>query len=221
MNNNTKHIGLPLLGKQASQFYLETLNALWTNPTACPVATVDVDFERINANLPDKYAALKPLLGCMLEDLVDSGATIYLVPNITLHAALDRLDMPDETRARIAHPFEAGLDVLQAEGIQHITLAGTCHTMQSDQLADYFTARKMKVDFPSPQDIQALDKIRLNVFATGFSQQEKEKMESLLSKYKCVVLACTELSLLNTDRQFIDLARLHIESALRLIQSVT
>ena len=221
MNKSTKHIGLPLLGKQASQFYMETLNALWTNPTACPVATVDVDFERINANLPDKYAALKPLLGCMLEDLEDSGATIYLVPNITLHAALDRLDMPEETRARIAHPIEAGLDALEAEGIQHITLAGTRHTMQSNQLADYFTARKIKVDFPSPQDIQALDEIRLDVFANGFSVKEKEKMDSVLSKNTCVVLACTELSLLNTDRQFIDLARLHVESALRLLQSVT
>ena len=111
--------------------------------------------------------------------------------------------------------------VLEAKGIKHITLAGTRHTMQSEQLSDYFTARKMKVGFPSPQDIQALDEIRLNVFTNGFSAKEKEKMETLLSKYAYVVLACTELSLLNTDRQFIDLARLHIESALRLLQSVT
>jgi aspartate racemase len=221
VNNNSKHIGLPLLGKQASQFYLETLDALWTNSTACPVVTLDVEFERINANLPDKYAALKPLLGCMVEDLEDSGSTIYLVPNITLHAALDRLELSEDTRARIVHPIEAGLDALEAGGIKHITLAGTRHTMQSNQLADYFTARKIKVDFPSSQDIQALDKIRLNVFANGFSVKEKEKMDSVLSKNTCVVLACTELSLLNTDRQFIDLARLHVESALRLLQSVT
>lgn len=221
MNNSPKHIGLPLLGKQASQFYLETLNTLWANSTVCPVVTVETEFERINDNLPDKYAALKPLLGCMLEDLEETGSTIYLVPNITLHAALDRLEMSEETRVRIAHPIEAGLDLLEAEGIQHITLAGTRHTMQSDQIADYFTARKMKVDFPSPQDIQALDEIRLNVFANGFTAKEKQKMDSVLSKYECVVLACTELSLLNTDKQFIDLARLHIESALRLLQSVT
>lgn len=221
MNNNSKLIGLLLLGKQASQFYLETLKALWTNSTACPVVTVDTEFERINANLPDKYAALKPLLGRMLEDLEESGSTIYLVPNITLHAALDRLDMSEETRTRIVHPIEAGLDALEDRGIKRITLAGTRHTMQSDQLSDYFIARNIKVDLPSPQDIQTLDEIRLNVFTNGFSAKEKEKMQSLLSKYECVVLACTELSLLNTDRQFIDLARLHIESALRLLQSVT
>jgi len=80
------------------------------------------------------------------------------------------------------------------------------------------------------EDIEALDKIRIEVFREGFSKPTSEEMFDIFSRYSNVVIACTELSILNigteTDNDsdsddnsnnVIDLARLQIAKAIALI----
>jgi len=104
---------------------------------------------------------------------------------------------------------------LKAQEIEEITLVGTRHTMQSDQLAGFFESRGITVKFPETDDISALDALRLQVFEEGFSKGAKKEMDKILSRYDNPVLACTELSILNRESQFIDLARLQIAAALK------
>jgi len=215
LKNQPTTIGIPALGRQATDFYLDTINSKWTKSAPCPLLTVAVDFERINEHLPDRYSALSPLLGCMLEDLEESGASVFLVPNITLHAALDRMEFDESTRRKIVSPMSAGVEAMHARGIHKITLAGTRHTMTSRQIADYYETEEIAVEFPSESDIQTLDRIRLKVFKEGYNETLKNKMERVLSGYKNVVLACTELSILNPEKTFTDMARLQISAALR------
>ena len=209
---------MPVMGEQASGFYQTELNRLYGQrhgrQEPCPLQLVEMDFERLNASLPDNYAALKPLLGTLFEKLEATGSAVYLLPNITVHAAVDRLDLPSVEYAKIVHPLTCGLSILEAGDITRITLAGTRHTMQSGQLADYFEEKQIAVAFPGADDIQALDSLRLEVFARGYSASLKADMEKLLAGYDNPVLACTELSMLNTGASFIDLARLQMAAAI-------
>lgn len=218
MNKLAEQIAMPVLGEQATSFYQTELNRLYGHShgeqETCPLQLVAMDFERLNASLPDNYAALKSLLGTLFEKLETTGSAVYLLPNITVHVAVDRLDLPGVEHAKIVHPLACGISTLEAGGITRITLVGTRHTMQSGQLADYFEEKQIAVDFPDAEDIQALDSLRLEVFANGYSASLKADMEKLLAGYDNPVLACTELSMLNTDASFIDLARLQVAAAI-------
>ena len=127
------------------------------------------------------------------------------------------MDLPEATRNRIISPITAGIEAMEARGIHKITLAGTRHTMRSDQLSDYFTEKEIEVEFPDEEDIQALDRIRLAVYSRGFTEELAAEMTETLSSYKHVLLACTELSILNREKQFSDMVRLQIQAALRLL----
>lgn len=218
MNKLGRQIAMPMLGEQASGFYQTELNRLYglghNRQETCPLQLVAMDFERLNANLPDNYAALNPLLDTLFEKLEATGSAVYLLPNITVYAAVDRLDLPSKEYAKIVHPLACAISAFRAAGITRITLAGTRHTMQSGQLADYFEEKQFYVDFPGADDIQSLDSLRLKVFASGYSESLKAEMEKLLACYDNTVLACTELSMLNRDASFIDLARLQMAAAI-------
>ncbi|WP_111640306.1 aspartate/glutamate racemase family protein [Marinimicrobium alkaliphilum] len=218
MNKLARKIAMPTLSEKASDFYQRELNRLYGlhqgRHGACPLQRVATDFERLNASLPDNYIVLKRLLDALFEELEATAAVVYLLPNITLHAAIDRLDLPSKVHAKIVHPLRFGISALEASGTTRITLVGTRHTMQSDQLAEYFEEKQIEVDFPRTADILALDGLRLEVFARGYSQRLKIAMEKLLARYENTVLACTELSVLNTDASFTDLARLQMAAAI-------
>lgn len=221
MNKPEKQIAMPVLGEQATDFYQAELNRLYGlnhDHQPCPLLRVETVFERINACLPDNYAALAPLLNSLFEKLAESNAAVYLFPNITLHAAIDRLQLPDGERTRLVSPLQCAIAELSNSGIGTITLVGTRHTMQSDQLAGYFVKKGIEVCFPEADDIRDLDGLRLQVFAEGYSASLKADMERLLAGYDKVVLACTELSMLNKDMTFIDLARLQMAAAIAQLE---
>lgn len=217
MTGPTRQIAMPVLGAGASDFYraeLDRLHAQHHGDGPSPVLAVATDFAAINANLPDNYPALLPLLDTLFNNLAATGAPLYLLPNITLHSAVDRLHLPATERAKIVHPLACAIAALQARHIERITLAGTRHTMASSQLAGYFVACGITVDFPGGTVIDALDALRLAVFEHGVTPTLKEEMGTLLSIYDNVVLACTELSMLNTADIYIDVARLQMAAAI-------
>jgi len=200
------------------------------NKKVAPIVQRPVDFEQINAFLPDRFTQLTPLLESLFLNLEQDAVDIILIPNITLHVAVDRLTLADETRGKIVHPISLGIEKLQADTIKQITLVGTRHTMQLTLIAQYFERRDIEVLPCNNEDIEALDKIRIEVFREGFSKPTSEEMFDIFSRYSNVVIACTELSILNigteTDNDsdsddnsnnVIDLARLQIAKAIALI----
>ena len=218
MNSKDKKIGLPTLGTQVTRFYRESLEELFqsTNPdkTSIKVVETDVDFKLMNSFLPDGFTELMPLLENTFLDLKNRGADIFLIPNITLHAAIDQMVLPKEISQKIIHPITLGIEKLDAENIKMITLIGTRHTMRSSLISSYFEHQGIKVNTPTANDIQILDRIRTKVFESGASKKLIKKMQEVLSHYEHNVLACTELSMLNlltNSNNNIDLAKLQIE----------
>lgn len=216
-------IGIPSLGSQSKNFYELTLTHLYQNKhglsSDCPLFFLDVDFDKINAHLPDHFEALLPLLLNMINALVAKNVDTILIPNITLHASIEKLDLRPENKKRIINPIFSGIEALQTDGIREITLIGTRHTMGSKLIAQFFENEDIKVNSPDAEDITLIDKLRLTVFESGYSEILESDMHAIIKRYEHVVVACTELSILNSDNKNIhnkcyDLARIQMAKAI-------
>lgn len=218
MKEASHKIALIRLGVQASEFYEKILRQQCEKIQGHAPSTVEVieaDFDTINRHLPDNFIALKPLLLNMLSSFDLQEFSAVLIPNITLHTMIDRLNIEDALMNKLIHPIKAGIGLLNEHEINRITLFGTRHTMQTDQLARYFRESGITVDSPSPQHIRQIDDIRLQVYDSGYKEDLSEELHSVATLYEKPVLACTELSLLNTDERLTDLSRIHLLEACR------
>lgn len=199
-------------------FYEQTLADLYQRKHASSLQDsllfIDTDFNSINKHLPDQFEALFPLLLTLFSDFNRDDIDSILIPNITLHSAIDKLELSPVIKAKINHPILIGIQSLKSRNITEITLAGTRHTMQSEQLSSYFETAGINVHRILATDITSLDKIRIKVYETGFSELLMKEMQNILNKYSNVVIACTELSILNRENDYHDLTRLQIEHTL-------
>jgi len=215
LKQGPRHILLLGLGEHATAFYQQYLICL-ADGAEHELTLKTLDFAELNAFLPDKYQQLCPRLEKELAQLDWKSFDALLIPNITLHAAIDRLNLPAEYSKKLIHPVSATLDLLQQKKIDRITLAATRHTMQSHQLSTYFSHKGIEVKRPETDDMQRIDDIRLEVFEAGFSENAERELTAILRKYQNPLLACTELSLLNRGETFLDMGRCQLHRAFDL-----
>tara|TARA_R110000824_G_scaffold52692_4_gene146087 strand:- start:17017 stop:17682 length:666 start_codon:yes stop_codon:yes gene_type:complete len=218
LNFSQELIGLARLGTQTTEYYEVSLNErfqqAYNTQQQCPLFILDCDFGKINEHLPEQFDALLPLLTTVFENFTQADVGSIIIPNITLHSAIDKLSLAPEIQAKIIHPLHTGIQFLKSQDIKQITLAGTRHTMQSEQLSSYFEKAGIRVLRPVAEHIKALDKIRISVYEAGFSEILLNKMQDILKAYANVVLACTELSVLNREDNYYDLTKIQIEQAI-------
>jgi len=207
-------LGLLYLGKDSSEFYLRKLTEFGFKD----VQVISTDFFELNAQLPNNFKRLKSLLTPYLKQIEQGKITRLIVPNITLHETLDELDY--SFKFKLSHPVLEGSRALKKKGVQEVFLFGSLHTMQGDYIKNYFENEDIKTVTPSQQDMLYIDQIRKKVFDGSIKKSETEAYESLIYKYhqkSPVVIACTELSVLQESMKLInvyDLAMLQMESSL-------
>ncbi|MAY01418.1 MAG: hypothetical protein CMQ38_00395 [Gammaproteobacteria bacterium] len=217
MNESHQQLAILGLDRQATEFYQRYLQEyLEGHETTLKNSTAHVfkaDFEELNPYLPDNYAELVPRLEKILGEIDLQNCRALLIPNITLHTILPRVNLDPKFRNRIINPISCALDYLQQCKLGEITLAATRHTMLGTQLSDFFSSNGIRIQVPAAQDVQLIDAIRLRVFTKGAEQALTNQLRQVLSRYPHVLLACTELSMLNDDEVFMDMARMQIQAA--------
>ncbi len=216
-----RHILLPVLGTVATRFYQQELQKQ-IGDAPIDLTLQPWDFEAINACLPDNFHSLSPLLLAALETLDWNSFDVLLIPNITLQTQIDRLSLTAQQSRKIVHPVPVMLQELQARKISSITLAATRHTMKSHQLSTYFSHKGIEVKRPRPEDMLSIDALRLQVYEGSdpeVLEVLKERLTQILQPYPNVLLACSELSLLNPEARYLDLCRSQIKAAVAGLQS--
>jgi aspartate racemase len=197
------YIGLLGLGKDSTSFYLDRIKSEWNkkygSENECPIVVHPVDFEKINALLPCQFDQLEPIIEKHLFDLNKLEVDRIIVPNITLHLTIDRLELSSEMKAKIVHPFRETIRYLKTQDIKEITLFGTRHTMNSEMVKTYFSTEGFQIRDVSEVDIEQIDQLRLDVFDNGANKNAQFALSELAIKYPNPVLMCTELSLINTN----------------------
>lgn len=213
-----KQILLPALGTVATRFYQQEFQKLIGDaPIGLKFQTWD--FDAINACLPDNFQSLAPLLLTAFEALDWDSFDALVIPNITLQTQIDRLPLSAQQSRKIVHPVPVMLQELQAQRISSITLAATRHTMKSHQLSTYFSHKGIEVKRPRPEDILSIDALRLQVFEGADPESLQGRLSQILQAYPNVLLACSELSLLNPEARYLDLCRAQIKAAVAGLQS--
>ena len=197
------NIGLLGFGEDSTAFYLDRIKSEWIKKfgteNECPIVVHPVDFEEVNALLPYQFDQLEPIIKKHLIDLNQLEVDRIVVPNITLHLTIDRLNLASEIENKIVHPFQETIRYLKTQDIQEITLFGTRHTMNSELVNAYFDTEGFQVKVVREKDIEQIDKLRLDVFENGASKNGQITLSELAKEYPNPILMCTELSLINTN----------------------
>jgi aspartate racemase len=205
------NIGFLRLGEFTSNFYLkeiEHLSKAYNKPFK--ITEIEVDFEEWNQHLPYGFEKLEPKLTKALIQLNSHDIDCIVIPNITLHFTLDRLNLPMELKNKIIHPIKETIAYLNDIGINRITLLGTKYTMNSELMNSYFIENEISLKILSSNQINEIDKLRSEVFEGGYSNNLEKRLNFLTLTNENSILACTELSILNQENKILDLSKIQL-----------
>jgi aspartate racemase len=172
---------------------------------------VDADFEQINPYLPYDYTNIRKGILPYLEKITDMGAEQIILPNITLNLAIDHLDVPDDIRFRIVHPFKVLVDYLKKNDITSISFLATKHLMNDPRIMDFFDHHGITTEVLSDNTKRTTDELRTEVYKYGFTEENQKRLSEISYELEAPVLGCTELSVIKGPHQ-IDMLRLMIDA---------
>lgn len=207
------------LGARSTLFYQEKLHQSYLeikgNYATFPFIVKQLDFNLVNPFLPDNIAVVSPILKLELKQYDVTGVHL-VVPNITIHKILDTIDF----QLQIIHPYKLLISVLGDKKGKKVVFFGTKFTCNSSYLASFITdnpIKNLKIE-----EILFLDELRKKVYFYAETNQDITTYNKLIAKYSqnhIVVIACTELSIINSSgaNNVIDLSRLQCDESLRLI----
>ncbi len=220
--NNIK-IGILGLGNKSTIFYIDELNkrfnALFKGYSTCPFVLYNINFENINPYLPNDFNKLKPLLSLYVKDIKNLGINYLLIPNITLHEAIDKIYID----LAIAHPVQLTIDKLIEREKTEAVIFGSLYTMESAYLKNAFAQREILLIEPSEEHKKFIDYIRRQIYCEQESEKDLEEYRRLLNLYSkdhALIIGCTELSIYATQTQnnIFDMASFQIEKILSLFK---
>jgi aspartate racemase len=215
-------LGVLGLGSYSTLFYIKTLNAMYNKKyggfSTCPFKLLNVDFDAINKLLPNTSNALDTIVKTHLNTLDALKVDNILVPNITLHETIDRLQI----KTNVIHAIQETISKITGNNHVKVTIFGTLYTMQSNYLTSQFTAQSINIIKASDADMQLIDNLRIAIYNGDANPKQLNIFNDLLIKYTkngIVVLACTELSVINTSNSKLvyDMARIQIQAAIKSI----
>jgi aspartate racemase len=214
-------LGILGLGSFSTLFYIEELNCMYQAKmkgyNTFPFKMLNVNFDAINRLLPDPSKQLKDLVQQSINELTDLKVDVILVPNITLHETIDKLNLTVE----IIHPLACTLDEIQKNSCKKIVLIASSYSMNSTYISSHFTKNEIEVILPSENEMLFIDTVRKEVYENKASAENLEKYNSLIEKYaekSAVVIACTELSLAfksTKELEIYDMSRIQILEAIK------
>lgn len=219
-------IGLLGLGNYSTLHYIDQLNRRYNarkgGYSTCPMVMWNVDFDKINPYLPNDFEQLAQPLQLHLEALHFMGVSRIIVPNITLHEAIEQLPSHQASPYPLVHPITVTIEKLLADQRTEAYLFGSLYSMEAPYLREQFYARGITLLQPEEADKAFLDSLRQQVYQGTETPATLEQYAQLIACYgeeRAVVIACTELSvaLQEPGSSIYDMVGLQIENALEYV----
>ena len=221
-----KNLGILGLGNRSTLFYIDELNkrfnAVHRGYSTCPFILYNINFDRINPYLPNKFTNLEPVLSLYIKSIKKLGIKYLLIPNITLHETFDRINVDLD----IAHPVQLTIDKLIESELKEVVVFGSLYTMQSKNLKDTFFKKEILLVEPKMEHRKFLDHFRKQIYYEQESNEDLEEYKRIMTLYSKdlpVVIACTELSIYtdHSNPKLFDMATIQIEKILSLFKNQT
>ncbi|MDO6596677.1 hypothetical protein Q4512_07100 [Oceanihabitans sp. 2_MG-2023] len=210
------------LGSRSTLFYLSELNRLYNivkgNYSTCPFILLNINFNTINVLLPNTSKELDMVVKQYTDEIEKLQVEHVLIPNITLHETIDRLNI----NKKVHHPISLSIKKIKANHWKKVVLFGSLFSMHASYIKNKFSENAIEWIVPSEEDMQFLDVFRKQVYNETETMEDIEKFHTLIDIYSAkhpVVLACTELSILKpkTSKNLLDMATVQIEQAIQCI----
>ncbi|MBY0487704.1 MAG: hypothetical protein K2P85_11035 [Flavobacteriaceae bacterium] len=213
-------LGILGLGSKSTTYYIELLNLLYNNKyggfNTCPFTMVNANFKDINPFLPNDFININRNILPYLRYINSLEISILLIPNITIHQAIDDLINAEKFNFKLIHPVDVLISHLKLNGIENVVILGTKYTMEGNYIQTKLCQNNIHVSKASDEVINEIEKIRIEIYNNNFEYKKKFLTEFVQSQPNLkVILACTELSVLaNQNPLFIDMATLQIQKAI-------
>jgi len=202
MSNSEKKIGMLALSKGSNLYYLKRLQVLYKRKYQteqdCVIEVIDTDFETINNNLPDQFDNLSPILSKYFEEANQRGISQLLLPNFTLHQAVDHLDIKSPIQIEVAHALNLCLQYIDTHDIQKASIFGSAYTMESPYIMNPLLERGIEILPKSESENKSIDQFRKTVYAQKERPDLIDQYQTLVKTYariSVVLIACSELSM--------------------------
>ena len=139
-----------------------------------------------------------------------------LIPNITIHQAIDNLIITEKFNFKIIHPLDLLISHLKLNGIENVIILGTKYTMEGNYIQSKLKQNNIYVTKVTENVINEIEKIRIEIYNGNLEYKKNYLTKFAKSQPNLkVILACTELSVLaNQNSLFIDMATLQIKKAI-------
>ena len=217
-------IGILGLGARSTEFYIHKLNQIYHTCKGdyhtFPYLLYSIDFNDINPYLPNNFEELIPRLKSIFVNLRKLPLNYLMVPNITLHETLDKL----QTGIFLIHPIKLCIENLKAANKTSIMIFGSQYTMSSNYLRDAFEKENIAVISAPEHDQLEIDDFRKLVYSYKENEADVINFQKLIHRHALnatVIIACTELSifsdLTSNNSNILDLADVQIRKALALM----
>lgn len=217
-----KPLGILGLGSRSTLFYIKELNRLYHKKhggySTCHFKLLNTNFDEINSLLPEVSEQLDTIVSRYIDELIQMQIGKILVPNITLHQTLERLDI----ETPLIHPIDLTILEVQKMNCKKVVLFGSLYTMQSAYVKSKFTKKGIEVFIPSKNDRILIDELRKYIYYETETADQIQAFNNLIEKYTrnyCTVLACTELSIAssNIHAKLFDMSRIQLNIALNTL----
>lgn len=207
-------LGVLGLGARSTLFYIEQLHALYQNKqggySTLPFKMLQADFNTINPYLPNDFDPLLLALRPIMEELKRMEVKEVLVPNITLHEALDKMELD----LKLRHPLKLTEEALKKKKATEIMLIGSRYTMESTYVRGWMESAGFTVHIPNPTDREQIDVMRKKLYDSKETKEDLNQFINTLKTYSqqaTLVICCTELSMVCVreeceDIDFVDMA---------------
>jgi len=222
-----KYIGLLGLGSETTRYYFKRLNEIYNkiygDYSTCPIKLLNANFNDINPHLPNGFEAIEEITKDYLKELNNLSVDSILVPNITLHETIDRLELNSEIKDKFIHVLDVLIKRLKDQKIKKVVIFGSKYTMSADYIPNKLKQAEIQVLKAEEKDQLFLDQFRTDIYEGERDSIDQKRFEDLIKKYNSqgsILLACTELSIvsenLNSPTLF-DLVNIQLEEAVKLI----
>lgn len=207
------------LGQLTTAYYLAQLNRAYQidkgEDSTCPLTLFNADFNEINPYLPSQFEKLVPAVMPYLERL--KAYQKVVIPNITLHETLDRIPNITQTVPGLLHPVDLTLDAIVGSNISEVVLLASSYTATSPYLRHKFQARGVTIKPYS--EAERIDAYRRKIYSGKATPQDAAALNQLTLEAlqdTSVVVACTELSIVNTHHHpaIFDMTTIQIKAAI-------
>ncbi|QCX40236.1 aspartate/glutamate racemase family protein [Aureibaculum algae] len=214
-----KHLVILGLGARSTLFYQKKLHELYFKKEGAyatfPFTLKQLDFNTINPYLPNNTSVLSPILQEELK-VYNYSEVRLLVPNITIHEILDTI----EFNLQIIHPYKLLVKELSNIKLNNLVFFGTKFTNNNSYLSSYISDKSI-VKLKN-KEVIFLDDLRKKVYANAETSQDVIIYNEMIARYSInniVIIACTELSIINTSEHVhvIDLSMLQCKESLKII----